>query len=180
MKIHLERKYLPQFVYGGIDGAVTTIAVMAGAIGASLSSTIILILGFANLVADGFSMGVSDYLSAQSKKELHRSHKDSKRYVTLAHNSVKSGTATFISFVIIGFIPLVPFILAIFIPFFEANKFLFSVIFTALALIIVGGVKGKIVGKSKVYSAIQTLAIGGIAAGIAFGIGFFLRGLVGV
>ena len=59
MQTHkFERKYLSEFVYGGIDGIVTTFAVVAGAVGASLSSGIILILGFANLFADGFSMEI--------------------------------------------------------------------------------------------------------------------------
>ncbi|HEX3034045.1 MAG TPA: VIT1/CCC1 transporter family protein [Thermodesulfobacteriota bacterium] len=61
--------YLSDFVYGGIDGSVTTFAVVAGVAGASLSSSIILILGFANLFADGFSMAVGNYLSAKSKRE---------------------------------------------------------------------------------------------------------------
>ena len=48
--------YLRDFVYGGIDGAVTTFAIVAGVVGAALEPAVILILGFANLVADGFSM----------------------------------------------------------------------------------------------------------------------------
>ncbi len=48
----VERKYLFEFVYGSIDGTITTFAVVAGAVGASLNSAIILILGFANLFAD--------------------------------------------------------------------------------------------------------------------------------
>lgn len=51
--------YLGEFVYGGIDGSVTTFAVVAGAAGAELSSAIVLILGFANLLADGFSISYS-------------------------------------------------------------------------------------------------------------------------
>ena len=50
--------YLSEFVYGGIDGAVTTFAVVAGATGASFEVKILLVLGFANLIADGFSMSV--------------------------------------------------------------------------------------------------------------------------
>ena len=61
--------YLSDFVYGGIDGSVTTFAIVAGVIGASLSPTIVLILGFANLFADGFSMAVGNYLSTKSRKE---------------------------------------------------------------------------------------------------------------
>jgi hypothetical protein len=57
IKQHLE-DYLSEFVYGGIDGAVTTFAVVAGATGAGFSTTVVLVLGFANLIADGFSMSV--------------------------------------------------------------------------------------------------------------------------
>ncbi len=53
--------YLSDFVYGGIDGAITTFAIVAGVMGASLSSGVILILGLANLLADGFSMAASNY-----------------------------------------------------------------------------------------------------------------------
>jgi len=65
--------WLPDFVYGGIDGAVTTFAVVAGVVGANLSTPVILILGFANLFADGFSMSVGKYLS--DKAELDRMQK---------------------------------------------------------------------------------------------------------
>ena len=58
------------FVYGASDGVVTTFAVVAGALGASLSPSIVLILGFANLFADGLSMSIGSYLSAKTKKEL--------------------------------------------------------------------------------------------------------------
>jgi VIT1/CCC1 family predicted Fe2+/Mn2+ transporter len=62
--------WLPDFVYGGIDGTVTTFAVVAGVVGANLSTPVILILGFANLIADGFSMAVGKYSS--DKAELER------------------------------------------------------------------------------------------------------------
>ena len=51
-------------VYGATDGAVTTFAVVAGVVGAALSPSIILILGFANLLADGFSMAIGNYLGS--------------------------------------------------------------------------------------------------------------------
>src|SRR3989344_3143159 len=97
----IARKYLPEFVYGGIDGAVTTFAVVAGAVGATLSPAIVLILGFANLLADGFSMAVSNYLSTKSQTELHRSHQDYKEFLKLGKHPVKTGLATFVSFIII-------------------------------------------------------------------------------
>ncbi|MFA4814744.1 MAG: VIT1/CCC1 transporter family protein [Candidatus Gracilibacteria bacterium] len=62
--------WFPDFVYGGIDGSVTTFAVVAGVVGAELSTPVILILGFANLFADGFSMATGKYLS--DKAELDR------------------------------------------------------------------------------------------------------------
>lgn len=61
--------WLPDFVYGGIDGSVTTFAVVAGVVGAELSTPVILILGFANLLADGFSMAVGKYLSDSAELE---------------------------------------------------------------------------------------------------------------
>jgi vacuolar iron transporter family protein len=67
--------YLGEFVYGGIDGSVTTFAVVAGAAGADLSSAIVLILGFANLLADGFSMSVGAYLSTKSEQDNFEKHK---------------------------------------------------------------------------------------------------------
>ena len=67
--------YLGEFVYGGIDGSVTTFAVVAGSAGANLESSIVLILGFANLIADGFAMSVGSYLSTKSEKENYEKHK---------------------------------------------------------------------------------------------------------
>ena len=60
---------LGDFVYGATDGAVTTFAVVAGVVGASLSPSIVLILGFANLLADGFSMAVGNYLATKAQRE---------------------------------------------------------------------------------------------------------------
>ena len=79
--IHLEnsgfgklQEYLKEFVYGGIDGAVTTFAVVAGGYGANLDTGILLILGFANLLADGFSMSVGAYLAAKSERDNYDKH----------------------------------------------------------------------------------------------------------
>lgn len=62
-------EYLKEWVYGGIDGVVTTFAIIAGVAGASLSPTIILILGFANLIADGFSMAAGSYSATKADKD---------------------------------------------------------------------------------------------------------------
>ncbi|RUA33738.1 MAG: hypothetical protein DSY77_08710, partial [Bacteroidetes bacterium] len=63
------QNYLSEFVYGGIDGSITTFAVVAGAVGAGLDNAVIIILGFANLFADGFSMSIGAYMSAKSEKQ---------------------------------------------------------------------------------------------------------------
>ncbi|MGH7572285.1 MAG: VIT1/CCC1 transporter family protein [Gemmatimonadota bacterium] len=64
-----QHSYLGDAVLGAIDGTVTTFAVVAGAIGAGFSSVVVIVLGFANLLADGFSMAVSNYLSTKSQQQ---------------------------------------------------------------------------------------------------------------
>ncbi|HYJ03753.1 MAG TPA: VIT1/CCC1 transporter family protein [Chthoniobacterales bacterium] len=61
--------YLGDAVLGAIDGCVTTFAIVAGAVGAGFSGGVVVILGFANLIADGFSMAVSNYLGTKSERE---------------------------------------------------------------------------------------------------------------
>ena len=68
-------KYLPEAVYGSIDGIVTTFAVVAGASGAELDINIILILGIANLIADGLSMSIGSYLSKRSEQDSYLKHR---------------------------------------------------------------------------------------------------------
>jgi VIT1/CCC1 family predicted Fe2+/Mn2+ transporter len=58
--------YLPDAIYGAIDGTVTTFAILAGAVGAHLSPRVIIILGVANLVADGFSMAAGNYTATRT------------------------------------------------------------------------------------------------------------------
>lgn len=57
-------------VLGGIDGCVTTFAVVAGVIGAGFSSIVAVVLGFANLLADGFSMAVSNYEAGKAHQDF--------------------------------------------------------------------------------------------------------------
>lgn len=65
----LHSSYLRDWIYGGIDGSVTTFAVVTGVSGAALSTRIILILGIANLLADGFSMAASNYLGTRTERQ---------------------------------------------------------------------------------------------------------------
>ena len=165
-----ERKYLAEFVYGAIDGTITTLAIVAGAIGASLSSAVILILGFANLFADGFSMAISNYLSKKSERDLkNRTPKNYPR---------KTALVTFVSFLVVGFIPLLSFVIAPFSEAIKSNQFTLSFVLTGLALITVGFVKGKVTRKNKLKSSIETLLIGGFASLIAFLTGYLLKMII--
>jgi vacuolar iron transporter family protein len=76
--------YLRDWVYGGIDGAVTTFAVVAGVVGAELSTRVVLILGAANLIADGFSMAASNYSGTRTEhEELARLRAVEERHIAL-------------------------------------------------------------------------------------------------
>ena len=166
------KRYIKDIVYGANDGMVTTFAVIAGVIGASLDSTIILILGFANLFADGFSMATSDYLSTKARSEMD-SNKTGK-------HPMKVAIATFISFVIIGLIPLLSFVLGAITKneFILKNQFFYSVILTGIALVLIGSLRGIITQKHPLRSALETLIIGGVAASLAFCVGYLLSLIV--
>ena len=73
-------KYIKSIIYGGLDGIVTTFAVVAGVAGASLSAGVVLILGFANLIADGLSMATGDYLSTKSENEYNKAEREREQW----------------------------------------------------------------------------------------------------
>ena len=77
--------YLRDWIYGGVDGSVTTFAIVTGVVGANLSPWIILVMGFANLFADGFSMAASNFLGTKSEQEdLKRLEAIENRHIDLA------------------------------------------------------------------------------------------------
>jgi len=167
-------KYLKSIIYGGLDGIITTFAIVAGVAGAGLSASIVLILGFANLIADGISMGIGDYLSTKAQNEL-----EDKRKTKKVSNKIplKNSWATFLAFVIFGFIPLLAYILDFLSPN-NFDPFTLSIILTAIALFSLGIFKNKITKRNAFKSGIETLVIGGIAAVAAYLIGFFISGIV--
>jgi VIT1/CCC1 family predicted Fe2+/Mn2+ transporter len=159
-------RYLPEFVYGSIDGTVTTFAIISGIAGANLDTAIVVILGFSNVLADGFSMASSNYLSEQSHQDQNPADD---------HQSpVKTALATFISFITIGSIPVISYIVAEKIPLFSNNAFLFAMICTGITFIGIGSVRGKISGKHPLRTSLETLAVGAVAAGVAYGVGALL------
>lgn len=171
-----------EFVYGATDGTVTTFAVVAGAAGAGLSSTVIVILGFANLVADGFSMGASAYLSAKSERDLKiKQHSEAGKEHEAhdpAHGEtpLQDGLITFGSFVVVGF---VPFMLYVFDAMFKFDAsshglFVWSGILTGLTFIAIGLLKAHVT-KTKLWrAATETFLLGTVAAGLAYGLGVVL------
>lgn len=169
MKPH--ERYLGEFVYGAIDGAVTTFAVVAGAAGAMLDPVIVIILGFANLFADGFSMATSNYLSSRAKIDL----RGSKEHIG---EPWKNAAVTFIAFLIVGFIPLISYVSSSIVPAMEENQFTIAAVLTGVAFLVVGGLKAQVTKTSWVRSSLQTLLLGGIAATIAYGVGRMLQSIV--
>jgi len=76
--------YLRDWVYGGLDGAVTTFAIVAGAVGADLSARVVVILGIANLIADGFSMAAGNYSGTKTEADdLNRIRAIERRHIEI-------------------------------------------------------------------------------------------------
>lgn len=160
--------YIGDIVYGANDGIITTFAVIAGASGAGFSSVVIIVLGIANLIADGFSMGASKYLSLISEQSLAEAR--------LEHRSpLRDGLATFISFVVVGGLPLIPFL----IPGAAAHAFVVSCAATAIALFFVGAARSLVIERNFLLAGIEMLIVGGIAAVIAYGLGSFVQAFIG-
>ncbi len=174
IKQHFE-DYLSEFVYGGIDGAVTTFAVVAGATGAKFDTKIILVLGFANLIADGFSMSVGAYLSTKSEIELDIK-KGKKREDE--PSPVINGLATYISFIVVGLVPLLAYTVDLIFKLGASNPFLISIILTALAFCVIGYLKSRVAHTPLFRAIMETLVLGLIAAGFAYFLGDFLEGII--
>lgn len=171
MKKRIER-YLGEFVYGAIDGTVTTFAVVAGAAGAGLNSKVIIILGIANLIADGFSMGASSYLSDKSERDLAK-HKEEEHLSN--KESVRVGAATFLAFVVVGAVPLLVYLAELFSGQHWPDAFLYASVLTGLAFIGVGVLKGGLTKTSRIKAAAETLLLGAIAALLSYGLGDLLE-----
>ena len=215
-------------ILGGTDGCVTTFAVVSGAIGGGLEGRVVIILGFANLIADGFSMAASNYLGAESvNEELERARAEELRHIETVPEGeaeevrqifsakgfqgdildkivsvitgnkriwvdtmvteelglqqgnalpVRAAMATFTAFCIAGLIPLAPFLF----PGVTAmGRFGSSCAATAAAFYLIGYLKGKALRRSAWKSGLGTLALGGTAAALAYGMGVLLGSIGG-
>jgi vacuolar iron transporter family protein len=221
--------YLKDFVYGAVDGTVTTFAVVSGVAGANLSPQIVIILGLANLLADGFSMAVSNYLGSRTEEQLlekaraaEQNHihlypegeteeirqifaskgfdgdllEKAVRIITsdkrqweetmiqeeygLPLSSIvawRAALATFAAFVLLGLIPVMPFLANYFWQDAFPHPFLWSSGATAGAFFAIGAIKSRFVNKAWATSGLETLLLGGAAAVIAYLAGALLQGL---
>ena len=222
-------KYLGEFVYGGIDGCVTTFAVVAGSVGAGLDSAIIIILGFANLLADGFAMSVGAYLSSKSNKDNYEKHrqielwevehmpeaekeeireiyrakgfygdlleqvvqvitsnknrwvnemmKDELQMMEEDKSPVYIGAVTYISFILIGLIPLIIYVVDFLNPL-NRNLFLIASILTGIGFMIIGLLKAYVNQTRFWKGVLETLLLGGIAATVAYFVGDLLESII--
>jgi len=165
-------------VYGANDGIVTTFAVVAGVAGAGLSANIILILGIANMIADGISMALGDFLGERSERRL-KSYKKGEDGCE-CEGAWKTGLATFIAFVIAGSFPLLPYLtqaaglcqLCFF------SQFTLSIIFTAASLFTVGSLRTFLIKGSWIKNGFEMLFIGSIAASAAYFLGAGIERLI--
>lgn len=171
---HFE-EYLGEFVYGSIDGTVTTFAVVAGATGANFSVIVIIVLGFANLVADGFSMGVGSYLSSKSEIDVQRKNKED---ISSTASPLIKGVTTFGAFFIVGLVPLLIYIFDYLFRLEISNLFVYASILTALAFIGIGFLKSHVGHTSRRRGVAETLVLGLIAAVLAYVFGALLEGVV--
>jgi len=222
------QSYVRDLIYGAIDGAVTTFAIAAGAIGADLTGGVIVVLGLANLFADGLSMAASNFLGTRADREIVEELRrleseqidlvpdgereevrqlyaakgfegaDLERVVevitadrdrwldTMLQEEhgvqlegpapLSAATATFIAFLVVGAVPLLPFFVDEFAV--ELSRpFLWSAVLTAGAFVAVGAAKGVTLGGRIGRSAAETLAVGGLAATAAWVVGYVLRGI---
>lgn len=169
---------LREFVYGGMDGAVTTFAVVTGAAGANLGVRVILILGFANVLADGFSMAVGSYLSEKSDQDLSVHKGDSKKE---DHDSpLQASIATFISFILIGLVPLsvytVDFIFSLDMD--NDTMLRYAVVLTLTAFGLIGLLRARITKIKKRQAILESLGLGLAAAIISYGAGNILERII--
>ncbi|EGR32126.1 hypothetical protein IMG5_095220 [Ichthyophthirius multifiliis] len=191
--------YIKSAVYGGLDGMITTYSVVMGVAGASLANVVVLALGIANLIGDGLSMALGDYLSTKrlsaedSKTIIDILSKNKKVWVDAMmveelgmlpsddENPIKNAIVTFFSFALFGLVPIIPFIVAEIagIDGNNPNIFYISTAVTGLFLFLLGYAKSMFTHMKWWISGLEVLLIGIIAAGASYVIGLAFRPLTG-
>ncbi|HNQ17360.1 MAG TPA: VIT1/CCC1 transporter family protein [Candidatus Woesebacteria bacterium] len=177
MQYKFDPRLLKSAVFGANDGIVTTFAVVAGVAGAHLSAQVVLILGVANMIADGLAMGLGDYLGERSERQM-RNHGSK----VVGDGIWHTGLITFVAFVIAGSLPLLPYIAnSIGLPVAASMQFPLSIFTTASALFCVGALRTVFTKCSVWRGGLEMLGIGAIAAVAAYVFGALVeKALVGM
>ncbi|HVG72355.1 MAG TPA: VIT1/CCC1 transporter family protein [Vicinamibacterales bacterium] len=158
--IGIARHYIRELIYGANDGIITTFAVVAGVAGGGLSVRVVLIIGAANLVADGLSMAVGNYLSIRS----HESVLEAQELPEEETYPLRHAVATFAAFVTAGIVPLVPYMSSAF----TSRRFVLSIAFTLTAMFAVGASRALISRVQWWRAGSEMLTLGAIVALVAY------------
>ncbi|MBI4461303.1 MAG: VIT1/CCC1 transporter family protein [Acidobacteria bacterium] len=160
--------HIGDLVFGANDGIITTFAVVSGATGAALSPRVAIILGVANLLADGFAMGAGNYLGTRSEQEYQLSVTGMRTETQL--HAVGHAAAIFAAFIAAGSVPLLPFILVD-----GDHIFWASCGATGMTLFAVGSLRTLVTRARWFVSGLEMLLVGSVAAAVAYGVGYLLR-----
>lgn len=168
--IGIAQHYIRDLVYGANDGVITTFAVVAGVTGGTLQPIAVLVLGVANLLADGLSMGVGNYLGIRSDERV----REAQQLPELEASPIRHGIATFMAFVAAGTVPLVPYV----VPGNATNRFASSAILSLAVLFAVGAARSRIGSGRWWRNGLEMLGLGAIVGAAAYGAGALVAGLV--
>ena len=168
--VGVARHYIRDLVYGANDGIITTFAVVAGVAGGSLSTTAVLVVGAANLAADGVAMGVGNLLAIRA----HESALAADGRPEEETYPWKHGAATLIAFVAAGALPLVPYMLRA--P--TGARLAWSAMFTMASLFAVGVARAAVTRDRWWRTGLEMLMLGGVVAVAAYGAGALVAAVI--
>jgi VIT1/CCC1 family predicted Fe2+/Mn2+ transporter len=160
--VGIARHYLRDLVYGANDGIITTFAVVAGVAGGALSGRAVLIVGAANLFADGLSMGVGNYLGIRSDESARAAQALPEEEAS----PLRHGAATFLAFVVAGAVPLLPYLVSL-----DGSRFVLSSALTFATLFAVGAARAIVTVDRWWIAGLEMLGLGAIVAAAAYGAG---------
>lgn len=162
--------YIRDLVYGANDGIITTFAVVAGVTGGTLAPITVLVLGVANLLADGLSMGVGNYLGIRSDERVREAQELPEQEAF----PIRHGLATFVAFVTAGAVPLVPYVFSGI----AADRFVWSTVLSLGALFGVGAARARVGTGSWWSNGLEMLGLGVLVGAVAYGSGVVLSTLL--
>jgi VIT1/CCC1 family predicted Fe2+/Mn2+ transporter len=165
----LVQHYLKDLVYGANDGTITTFAVVSGVAGASLDPRVVVILGVANLLADGFSMGASNFLAIRSDESVRRSQNKA----AIEPFPFRHALATFLAFLLVGSVPLLSYLMPT-----GDRAFPIAVVLTLSALFGVGAARALVSDVRWWLGGLEMLGVGAVASAVAYATGAWISGLL--